>query len=313
MNKHIEKTYNKFGITIGTLLNDNDVIKITNIKISNINANNTELKNKILQMERNYPSYRKILIFFKSIFSNKPVTSMEYWISRGWSYDEALIKKSQQMNIRKSTNSVDYWLNRGYTLEEAKMKVSNEQSKRALTMYKNRDRNFILEKSIYNKEYWIKRNYTEQQAIEQISSMQSEFGKLTKNKIPINKRNTRIEFYLNLGQSIFEAEKSLKLRQSTKGPWKGFNEYSNYSAKVRNISEKWVELGYIENINLRGTEYHLDHIFSISRGFLQNISPNIIGHWTNLRIIPALDNKNKSWKCHKTKHQLIEDYNLYAL
>lgn len=313
MNKHIEQTYRKFGITIGNSLTNDEVLHIFNSKISNINANNEQLKNKILEMDRKYPSYRKILIYFKTLFTNKPITTIDYWISRGWSYNEALDKKSQQMKIRKSTNSIDYWLNRGYSFEESRTKSSAEQSKRSLTMYKNRDRNFILEKSIFNVEYWIKRNYSEQQAIEQISSMQSEYGKLSKNKIPINKRNTRIEFYLNLGQSAIEAEKSLKLRQSTKGPWRGFNEYSNYAGIVRNISDKWVELGYIENTNLRGMEFHLDHIFSISHGFLQNISPEIIGHWTNLRIIPALDNKNKSWKCHKTKQQLIEDYNLYAL
>jgi hypothetical protein len=43
--------------------------------------------------------------------------------------------------------------------------------------------------------------------------------------------------------------------------------------------------------------YALDHITSIWYGWKNNISPEIIGHISNLRYIPSLDNCNKGIKC----------------
>lgn len=58
----------------------------------------------------------------------------------------------------------------------------------------------------------------------------------------------------------------------------------------------------------RSNELHLDHIYSISEGFKNNIPPEIIGHWSNLRLIPKIENSSKGAKCHKTREQLYEDY-----
>lgn len=58
----------------------------------------------------------------------------------------------------------------------------------------------------------------------------------------------------------------------------------------------------------RGKEYHLDHIYSRKAGFDNNIPPEIIGHWTNLRMMPSRDNNGKSSKCDKAIEQLFEDY-----
>ena len=58
----------------------------------------------------------------------------------------------------------------------------------------------------------------------------------------------------------------------------------------------------------RGKEYHLDHIFSRKEGFDNNVPPEIIGHWTNLRLIPAKENNGKSSNCDKTMEELYEDY-----
>jgi hypothetical protein len=58
----------------------------------------------------------------------------------------------------------------------------------------------------------------------------------------------------------------------------------------------------------RGKDYHLDHIYSRKEGFDNNIPPEIIGHWTNLRLIPARENNGKSSRCDKTIEQLYEDY-----
>ncbi len=58
----------------------------------------------------------------------------------------------------------------------------------------------------------------------------------------------------------------------------------------------------------RGKEYHLDHIYSRKAGFDNNVPAKVIGHWTNLRMMPSLENNGKSSRCDKTIEQLYEDY-----
>ena len=63
-----------------------------------------------------------------------------------------------------------------------------------------------------------------------------------------------------------------------------------------------------QNLTRSKNKYHLDHIYSISQGFKQNIDPKIIGHWTNLRMLLASENIRKNWKSDKTLKELLEDY-----
>ena len=63
----------------------------------------------------------------------------------------------------------------------------------------------------------------------------------------------------------------------------------------------------------RGKEYHLDHVYSRKEGFDNNVPAKVIGHWTNLQMLPAKENNGKSSKCHKTKEQLYEDYMINTL
>lgn len=99
-----------------------------------------------------------------------------------------------------------------------------------------------------------------------------------------------------------------------------FNRYSgiertaveSYYKLVKLVTNKnWYENFNILNgigLNKRSKDFHLDHIYSISEGFKNNIPPEIIGHWTNLRLIPKIENSSKGSRCHKTKEQLYEDY-----
>lgn len=84
-----------------------------------------------------------------------------------------------------------------------------------------------------------------------------------------------------------------------------------YYMKVREITKQsWVKNYLLINPTriTRSNEWHLDHIFSISEGLNNNIPPEIIGHWTNLRLIPKKENSSKGGNCHKTKEKLYEDY-----
>lgn len=77
-------------------------------------------------------------------------------------------------------------------------------------------------------------------------------------------------------------------------------------------NENWKK--YVNIINphnlIRGKDYHLDHMYSIQRGFLDNIPPNIIGHYTNLQVITSTNNLTKNNKCSKILEQVYRDYDI---
>jgi len=52
-------------------------------------------------------------------------------------------------------------------------------------------------------------------------------------------------------------------------------------------------------------EYHLDHIYSIRDGFVNNVPPEIVGHWSNLRLIPREENQRKSQKSERKLEDVI--------
>jgi len=89
------------------------------------------------------------------------------------------------------------------------------------------------------------------------------------------------------------------------------NFYDMYKAKVWHFTNK-NKLESIKNIEKRGriglknNPFHLDHKYSISEGFKNNIPAHIIGSIYNLEMIPALENCSKQDKC----SILLED--LYA-
>ena len=56
----------------------------------------------------------------------------------------------------------------------------------------------------------------------------------------------------------------------------------------------------------RGPEYELDHKFSIAEGFKQNVRAHIIGHYTNLELLPKSINRSKRMKCSITLEELIK-------
>lgn len=59
---------------------------------------------------------------------------------------------------------------------------------------------------------------------------------------------------------------------------------------------------------LNRSEVDLDHIYSKYQGFIDNIPPYIIGHWTNLQMLEKRANYSKGEKCGKTKEKLFEDF-----
>ena len=64
----------------------------------------------------------------------------------------------------------------------------------------------------------------------------------------------------------------------------------------------------IKNFNVKQKGWHLDHIYSISDGWRNNIDPTIVGHFVNLRYVTAKENCTKNKKSDFTKETLYELY-----
>jgi hypothetical protein len=89
------------------------------------------------------------------------------------------------------------------------------------------------------------------------------------------------------------------------------SDWENYKNKVRLLTEK-NDLSKLENYKKRGrSNYHLDHKFSITAGFIHNIDPKIISHISNLEFIKCGENTKKYTKCSITKEELLENYKNY--
>ena len=56
----------------------------------------------------------------------------------------------------------------------------------------------------------------------------------------------------------------------------------------------------------RGKGYELDHKYSKHQGFLNQVPPEIVGHYSNLQMIPRHSNRKKYNKCSVTIGQLYE-------
>lgn len=82
-----------------------------------------------------------------------------------------------------------------------------------------------------------------------------------------------------------------------------------YDAVWRFTEQNWRD--HFDEINpkrISRSKNALDHVYSIQQGFRDNIPPYIIGHWTNLRVIPMVENSIKGMRCDKNQQELFEDF-----
>lgn len=91
--------------------------------------------------------------------------------------------------------------------------------------------------------------------------------------------------------------------------WEQFSDDRKvYYNKVKNITRRQ-NYKSLENYDKRGDwqkdGYHLDHIYPIYKGFQNNISPEIIGHISNLKYIHWFENSSKSGKILNKEHKLF--------
>lgn len=129
-------------------------------------------------------------------------------------------------------------------------------------------------------------------------------------KTALTKRNNIVD-----GKDAFQraSEKTAKTRF---GQYVGFGhlpEHKIYKYHVKRITNMQ-PLSSLKNYERRGAfgktvdPYQLDHKFSIAQGFLHNIPPYIIGHISNLEMLPAKQNNSKGASCSVTKEALFEGF-----
>lgn len=89
------------------------------------------------------------------------------------------------------------------------------------------------------------------------------------------------------------------MEHATEEQWKDFRKYAR---SCRALSQKWAkDNGY--KIGLQ--TFHVDHIFSVVDGFRNKVSPIIMSHSANLRILEAKKNSSKGCKSEITLEELL--------
>jgi hypothetical protein len=64
----------------------------------------------------------------------------------------------------------------------------------------------------------------------------------------------------------------------------------------------------IDPENKRSKDWHLDHIYSVSQGYINGVPIDVIGDISNLRLVTGADNIKKGLKCDKTLESLYKDF-----
>lgn len=90
--------------------------------------------------------------------------------------------------------------------------------------------------------------------------------------------------------------------------------FETYSKTIRSMTRFTFNrnIDKIENSELKvinSRDYHIDHIYSISDGFINNIDPKIISSYVNLRVLSKSDNLKKGRKSDILLEELYERYN----
>jgi hypothetical protein len=113
----------------------------------------------------------------------------------------------------------------------------------------------------------------------------------------------------------------IRKEKEEKGLWiplSSLTEYEIYVHNVWNITNEQIKLygnDLLKNKRNKNrsipelkNKYTVDHKFSVSEGFKNKISPEIIGSIVNLEILSLSKNCSKCRKCSITLNQLINDY-----
>lgn len=162
-----------------------------------------------------------------------------------------------------------------------------------------------------NRQVYIDKGYSDEDI--------NEILVIIKSKQKNHGRNRKFlkEKYGNEWEDIYEKNAKVYRKQmEKKGIWISEEELDNfrlYKIKVGYATRQSIDMHFIEDIEKRSLEWHVDHIFSVKEGYVQDVDPKIIGSLVNLRILKSELNMSKKAKCDHTLEELYNKYNTWKL
>jgi len=273
---------------------------------------------------------KKINNFFSKEKKNRSVRSKGFWMIRGFSEIEAT-KKVHAIQSKCAPSSKNYSGYNGLSDDDKTKQILKYQSEAgkkggAVMANDSTKRNTHID-------YYLAKGLSKSESHKALKDRQSTFSmkKLLKQYEEseaikkMNQRNQKWFLSLKSNNDMVEFNKS-------KNKWRNDKTKVRLAAKKRinTLVEKgqildrsfltnleyyyrlvWSytrlqPLSLIKNIEKRSNEWHLDHIYSIKAGFVNNVPAHIIGNIHNLRIIPAKENCSKREGCHQTIDDILE-------
>jgi hypothetical protein len=251
-----------------------------------------------------------------------------YYINKGYSEEEAkqLVKDRQSVGGAKrkamsneekrklSPRCIEFWLSKGLSYNDAAEKLKDFQ--------KNFSKEICIEK--YGEEeglrIWSERqrkwqhtlNSKSEEELNDINQRKNRWKNLSedeskklKEQVGKKVKNTVSQRPKEKTEEIFERVINSKIKLGHCMPRDQLPEFEKYKRKVWRITRK-NQLSLLENYEKRGRKnYHLDHMYSVWQGFLDNTPPEIVGHICNLKMIPYKENISKHISCSVTLDELI--------
>lgn len=101
----------------------------------------------------------------------------------------------------------------------------------------------------------------------------------------------------NNGESILDKTHKNMVEKGRWAPKESKSDFKYYRNKVQNETIRNIKKHSPEMLELRSNDLHIDHMYSISEGFKNNIPPYIVGNINNLRLLEARENIKKGSKC----------------
>jgi hypothetical protein len=125
---------------------------------------------------RGWDEYEAELKRTKPIVGNKSPMRIEYWVSKGFSIEEA----NKKIKSQRKTN-LEYWTSRGFSVEESNLKIKEFQSENSFkrgVKYREDEkfRNIIKSKQPTNIEYWLSSGFSIEEAKNKLSERQHTFS-----------------------------------------------------------------------------------------------------------------------------------------
>lgn len=271
----------------------------------------------------------------KEYLNNKPnMYDLNHWISKGFSEKDAAdkIKKIKYETSLSLERCIELY---GEIEGKEKYKFIHRFHKNYIDYWGENTEGFTNYKREINRcttDFWIKKGYSLEESIKMISDSQKKYSGLHKEfwesrglskdkvqtileNINSKKDSSSLEFCINRygeqGLSIYENRSKLKsscFRKYGKLAEELYQDFTGYSSSVDRITYR--SLNKLPKCpGKRGRNrgnYQLDHMYSKMQGYLDGISPEIIGNVANLKWILVEENCSKRMKCSITLEKLME-------